>query len=454
MSQKIQIISFWGAVILLSISSPKLGLGQDTAIVSMDQLLEQVKRSRIKDAAANQERERRFLADKKTQEQLIQEALSDLKVLEEKSVALEQEFSANELLISEKRSQRDERLGSLKELFGHLTAVAGDSRTRFRNSITTTQFKQREKFLSNLIARMNDDADLPTIDQIERLWYELHKEATQSAKVVRYTTTVGADANREVVRIGLFNIISNGKYLAYDADTRNLFVLPRQPDGLADMANTLQASTTGFSAVGIDPTGAAGGGFLKAIINTPTLIERWHQGKMVGYIITAIGTLALMISIWRFWVLGKVTKKTKIQLKRSEINTDNPLGRVLKAACDYKKKDLEGLEIKLAEAVIKERVKIQSGLALLKIIAMVAPLLGLLGTVTGMIIVFQAITIYGAGDPKAMAGGISSALVTTVLGLIVAIPTLLLHTLLNTKARNVLQILEEQSTGIVVEKSG
>ena len=145
--------------------------------------------------------------------------------------------------------------------------------------------------------------------------------------------------------------------------------------------------------------------------------------------------------------------KIRGQLKRDEAKTNNPLGRVLKAAEDNQGADTESLELKLDEAILKESPKINSGLSLLKIIAMVAPLLGLLGTVTGMIIVFQAITIYGAGDPKAMAGGISSALVTTVLGLVVAIPTLLLHTLLSGKAKKLLHILEEQSAGIIAERA-
>jgi len=92
-------------------------------------------------------------------------------------------------------------------------------------------------------------------------------------------------------------------------------------------------------------------------------------------------------------------------------------------------------------------------LMFLKIIAVVAPLLGLLGTVTGMIITFQAITLFGTGDPKLMAGGISTALVTTVQGLCVAIPTVLLHTLVASRARRLNQILEEQAAGMVAVQS-
>ena len=439
--------------LLITLSVPVTGLAADEAL-SMNKLLQQVKEGRSKDAAENKKREQAFIAEKAQQEARIRQAMADVQALESRSAELERQFNANELLVEEKRKQRDERLGSLKELFGHLTGAAGDTRSRFRNSITTSQYPDREAFLSDLIKKMNSDTDLPTLEEIERVWYELHQEMTESGRVVKYPVTVGTEKGREVVRIGLFNLVSNGDYLDYDSNTRSVFVLPRQPVGLANGVRALQTSSSGIISVGIDPTGAKGGGFLKAIINTPTLEERWHQGRQVGYIITGIGAFALLVALWRFLVLTFTSTKIRNQLKRKEIKTNNALGRILKVAEDNRGSDTESLELKMDEAILKESPKIQSGLSLLKIIAMVAPLLGLLGTVTGMIIVFQAITIYGAGDPKAMAGGISSALVTTVLGLIVAIPTLLLHTMLNGKAKKLLHILEEQTAGIVAERSG
>jgi biopolymer transport protein ExbB len=424
-----------------------------TEALSMNQLLQQVKEGRATDAADNKKREQAFLAEKAEQERLIKQAEAEIKQLEEKSQTLEKTFNANEILVEEKRQQRDVRLGSLKELFGHLTGAAGDMKSRFQNSITTSQFGERDAFLDDLIKKMTSDTDLPTLEEIERVWFELHQELTESGRVVKYPVTVGTEKDREVVRIGLFNLLSNGDYLTYDSDTQRVSVLPRQPEGLVNSAKTLQSLSSGYSPVGIDPTGAAGGGFLKAIINTPTLKERWHQGRQVGYIITALGVFAVIIALIRFLALTMVGAKINAQLKADKANGNNPLGRILMASETYKDTDIDSLELHLGEAVLKETPKIQSGLSLLKIISMIAPLLGLLGTVTGMIIVFQAITIYGAGDPKAMAGGISSALVTTVLGLVVAIPTLLMHTALNGKAKKLIHILEEQSAGILAERS-
>lgn len=422
--------------------------------LSTQQLLQEVKQGRSRDAAENKRREQAFLAEKAEQEAKLKAAQAEIQALEAKSAELEKTFNENEVLVEEKKKLRDERLGALKELFGHLTGAAGDMRSRFQNSVTTSQFPERGAFLSDLIKKMNSDTDLPSIEEIEQVWFELHRELTESGRVVKYPAKVGTEENREIVRVGLFNLVSNGEYLAYDPDTRSVSVLPRQPSGLAGGASNLQSAADGVTAVGIDPTGAVGGGFLKAIINTPTLVERWHQGNVVGYIITALGGIALLVALWRFFALAKISSAIKAQLKKDDVDTSNPLGRVIKVAEDHKDSDTESLELHMGEAILKESPKILSGLSMLKIFSMVAPLLGLLGTVTGMIIVFQAITIYGAGDPKAMAGGISSALVTTVLGLLVAIPTLLLHTVLNGKARGLLHILEEQSTGIVAERAG
>lgn len=440
------------AAAVSSIGSPLMAQGQDS--LAMDQLLQEVRQGRLRDAEENLKREQAFKQDAARQDALIAEAQAKIAALEANSATLEQQFNANELAVEEKRVQRDERLGSLKELFGHLTGAAGDLRARFGQSITSAQFKDRSAFLSAFIKKMNDDTELPTVEEIERVWFELHQELTESGRVVKFNSQVGTQAEREVVRVGLFNLISDGEYLSYDGDTDSVSVLPRQPESYTSGAAKLQQASSGYTPLGVDPTGAAGGGYLRALINNPTIAERWHQGKLVGYVISAVGLFGLIVALWRFAALGAVMAKVSRQRKSDVAQADNPLGRVLLAGEAHANDDVETLEVKLGEAIIKERPAIQRGLPLIKIIAMVAPLMGLLGTVTGMIIVFQAITIYGAGDPKAMAGGISSALVTTVLGLIVAIPMLLCHTLLHTRARGLLHILEEQTAGLVAQRAG
>ncbi|WP_288131510.1 MotA/TolQ/ExbB proton channel family protein [Microbulbifer sp.] len=438
---------------LISVSA----VAQDEKATSLDQLLKMVQQSKISESAEHKKREAEFRRQKSNQASLLSQAENTRASEEARSAALEEKYEAQELLVQQKRQQLDERMGSLNELFGHMTSTAGDLRANLDTSLVSAQYPGRGEFLDKLIEKMNSQTKLPTIQEIERLWYELQRETVESGKVVKFNSTVilpdGEQAEQEVVRVGNFNIVSNGKYLEMN-DNHKMAELIRQPSGkYQGMASDLQAATSGFTAFGVDPTGPTGGSYLKAMIASPSIVERWHQGKIVGYIITAVGVFAVLLAIWRLIVLSGVNAKVNSQLRSSTPNTNNPLGRVLSVAEENKGVDGETLELKMEEAVLKERPAIESGLNLLKIIAMVAPLLGLLGTVTGMIITFQAITIFGAGDPKAMAGGISSALVTTVLGLCVAIPTVLLHTVVNGRAKRILHILDEQSAGIVAENA-
>jgi biopolymer transport protein ExbB len=188
---------------------------------------------------------------------------------------------------------------------------------------------------------------------------------------------------------------------------------------------------------------------LNSLIARPNLQERVQQGGLVGYLIIALGIIGLLIALERMVVLGIASRKVSAQLKSDTPRQDNALGRVLSVHDANKAADTETLELKLSEAIFKETPTLNRALLFLKIISVVAPLMGLLGTVTGMIKTFQAITLYGTGDPKLMAGGISQALVTTVLGLCVAIPMVLLHTLVSGRSRRIVQVLQEQSAGII-----
>ncbi|MFT5083647.1 MAG: biopolymer transport protein ExbB [Lentisphaeria bacterium] len=423
---------------------------------NLDQLIQMVKNSQIAESEEHKAREAEFRKSKANQATLLKNARSTKASEERRSERLEQQFEKQDLFVKQKRKQYEERLGSLKELFGHLTSATGDLRANIDTSIVSAQLPGRSVFLEAFIDKMNSDTKLPTIEEIERMWEELLRETVEAGKIVKFTANVsdpaGNTAEREVVRIGNYNLVSDGKYLSFNHKNGTISELPRQPGEHLSGAANLQDATTGFVRVGIDPTGPLGGGLLRALIGSPSLEERWHQGGFVGYVISSIFAVALLVSIWRFLVLSSVGGRVRSQLKAKSANTNNPLGRVLKVAEDNPGIDGESLELKLEEAILKERPPIEAYLGMIKIISMVAPLLGLLGTVVGMIQTFQAITIYGAGDPQAMAGGISGALVTTVLGLVVAIPTVLIHAFLYGKAKGVIHILEEQSAGMIAEK--
>ncbi len=419
--------------------------------VSLDELLKKVQSGRIQDAQENAKRIAAFNADKAQQTQNLASANAQRTDEEARSQVLETTFEENDLKIVELENALKERLGSLKELFGVLQQASGDARGQFENSLTQMQFPGRDEFLTELAQKMGQTSRLASLEEIERLWFELQREMTESGKVVKFRTTVvtatGDEAEREVTRIGVFNVVSNGKYLQYVPETGRLLELARQPQQrYLDKVNELERTSGGAAPFGLDPSR---GQILSLLVQAPDLRERIDQGGVVGYVIIGLGCLALLIAMERLLTLTFTGLRVRAQAKHTDKPGRNPLGRVLQVYHNNPKADIETLELKLSEAILKETPKINRMLVFLKIIGVVAPLLGLLGTVTGMIVTFQAITLFGTGDPKLMAGGISQALVTTVLGLCVAIPTVLLHTIVSSRARRVNQILEEQATGMI-----
>ncbi|MDZ7922858.1 MAG: MotA/TolQ/ExbB proton channel family protein [Marinagarivorans sp.] len=427
---------------------------QDKA-TSLEQLLSMMKSSEVTESKEHKAREAEFIAQKNERSNLLEKAKSSRIAEEKRSTDFEAKYAAQDLEIQAKRKQLDEALGALKELFGHLSSAADDYRSGLGNSLVSVQYPGREKFALDLIEKMNSETKLPTVAEIEKLFYEIQFETVESGKVVKFNATI-ADANgsavqREIVRVGNYGAVSQGEYLFFDRGA--LTVPATQPSGVAD-AGAAQSATTGLVAASIDPTLPLGGQIMQIMNDRPNLMQRIDQGGLVGYIILiGLGGIGFILGLYKFITLSVVGAKVSSQLKAKNASVNNPLGRVLKVAEENPNVDGESLELKLEEAVLKERPSLDSGLNMIKIISMVAPLMGLLGTVTGMIQTFQAITDFGAGDPKLMAGGISAALVTTVQGLVVAIPTVFLFTILSGKAKRILHILEEQSAGLIAEKS-
>ena len=429
---------------------------QAATAISLDELLKQVKTGRVTDAADNKARLDQFRANRSTQTKLLNAEKAEQKRQEQLSAQMEKQFEVNDARIIDLERAFQERLGGLKELFGVLQQASGDARGQFETSVTQVQFPDRTDFLLQFAKKMGQSNRLASLEEIERLWFELQREMTETGKVSSFTTNVvnssGVESQQEVVRIGAFNVVSGGKYLEFIPETGRLVELQRQPPSrytnrIADLMN----ATEGMHPIGLDPTR---GQLLGLLVQSPSLMERIAQGKTVGYVIISLGIVGVLIAIWRVLALSATSAKVNRQIKNfKQPNSSNPLGRVLQTFQEGSNLDIETMELKLGEAILRETPKFNSMLPLLKIISVVAPLLGLLGTVTGMIVTFQAITLYGAGDPKLMAGGISTALVTTVLGLVVAIPTVFLHTLVSSRARRLTQILQEESAGMLAERA-
>ncbi|TQV72162.1 energy transducer TonB [Aliikangiella marina] len=423
--------------------------------VNLDDLLKKLEQGQYQQSQENKRREQEFVQKRTEQDRLLKDAVADKRKEERKSEELEVASRDNDVKIENLERALDERLGSLKELFGVLQQVAGDTTSKFSNSVISAEYPGRGEFLSNLAQKMGNSSELASIEEIERVWFELQREMTESGKVSRFETDVvktdGEKSKQPVIRIGTFNLVSGGNYLEWNTDTQSAAVMTRQPvSRFHDTVAELESTTSGYAGFALDPTG---GNILGALIQTPSDLERIDQGGAVGYVILALGLIAVLIALERYIVLFITEQKVKRQLKSTELREDNPLGRVLMVKEKYKDVASDTLELKLSEAILKEMPKLTRSINFIKIISVVAPLLGLLGTVTGMIKTFQMITLFGAGDPQIMAGGISQALVTTVQGLIVAIPTVLLFTWLNTRSKNIIHILQEQSAGIIAERS-
>lgn len=426
---------------------------------SLANLLEMVENDRVAESAQYRERQQEFESNANRQQAILDETNERITAEEAEQARLSDQFEANEIIIRDKRDILRDRRGDLNELFGTLQGVAGDFLSTFEDSLISAQYPGRSEYVEGFIEKAGSTIEQLNPEEIERFWFYMQQEVVESARVAKFNADValptGETVNRSVVRIGNFNAISEGEYLSYDGDIGHLQVLPRQPDGsLLAAAAALENSSGGFTKVGIDPTGGVGGQVMANLVNFPSVEEQVRNNSgTIGFIIIGVGIVGILIGFLRLLILSLVSIKVRSQLKSDKPSKNNPLGRVLLVAESNPTADTETLELKLGEAILQETPSLESMLTLIKMIATIAPLGGLLGTVTGMITVFQQITVYGAGDPTIMAGGISSALMTTVLGIVVAIPTIFMHTVVKSRADNIIHILEEQATGMIAQKA-
>jgi biopolymer transport protein ExbB len=420
-------------------------------LTPLEELLERVSQGWNAERTENAQRELTFRENRDAQQQLLEEARAAMAYQEARSDALESRFGENELTLAQLEETLRQRLGALGELFGVVRQVAGDASGNLASSLVSAQLPGRDVFLSEL----GQSKTLPSIEALERLWFILHQEMTELGKVVRFPATIvtvdGEEVQTEVIRVGAFNAISGGKYLRWDSETQRLTELARQPAGIyLSTLPAFEAATSGMASLAIDPSR---GSILSMLILTPDARERVEQGGPVGYTIIVLGILAGLLAVSRWVAVFIAGRKVSRQKTSKEISVGNPLGRVLAVYQENESADTESLELKLDEVILRETSRLERLLWAIQVVSVVAPLMGLLGTVTGMIQTFQAITLFGTDDPKMMANGISEALVTTMLGLCVAIPLVLLHAVVSSGSRSVVEVLEEQAAGLVARRS-
>ncbi len=439
------------ARMLLAAAVVCLGLPSDGFGGELDDLLSRVRAEGKAVAEIDRQREQRFLAETEQQAARLAQAKQELAALQESNQQLRSAYQQNRESLSVAEQALEERTVNLQSLFQAARQGAAELAALFPESLVSAQFPDRVERLRPLL----DERQPPTLETLTELWMLLLQEMVESGKVTRFQTEVvggdGLSRSAELVRIGSFSLLSQGRFLRFDEG--RLYAYSRQPSvPLRQTSREFEAATAGMVPAVVDPgRGAA----LEILEQTPRLQERLQQGGLIGYVILTLGSLGLLIAVWRLLDTALISRRMRRQLRDPEHpSANNPLGRVLLAGQRLREQDPAHLELHLQEAALREMPRLTLAHSFLKLMAAVSPLLGLLGTVTGMILTFQAITLAGGASSGLMAEGIAQALVTTVLGLTIAIPLLFLHNLLASRSRTLIQILDQETAGLIAQGSG
>jgi biopolymer transport protein ExbB len=450
-------------VVALASLLPLSATAQETATSgSLEELLEQVQRVRQGETELFEQRVAQYNAASESEKAtMMREATARRDQLETQSTGLSETYTANDQRLRTLHGELNQKAGrlGLSEVFGLSRQVANDTASILSQSLISTQFPQagnelnRVEFLRSFAAARAT----PTAVDLERLWFEIHREMTAQGEVLRYQAEVvqpsGEAVPAEVVRVGPFTATSDSKFLAYLPELNALTVLPRQlPGEFMEIAQDFTAATEGYATAVVDYTR----GVLVALyVERPNWLERIELGEEIGYIIIAVGIAGAIAFFYQLFHLIFVRIAVRKQLENLDKPSDNnPLGRVLLAFRGDPKnieEDADVAELRISEAAMREVPRLERFQAFLRLGVAAGPLLGLIGTVVGMIITFQSITESGSSDPKLMATGIGQAMIATVLGLGIAIPLLFGNALLNSMSRTIVQILDEQSAGMLAE---
>lgn len=443
-------------LLLLTLSFASLIIAQDSSDeisvepTDIDILLDLVEENTLLRTKENQDRLNEFINNRNKQQKLLNDARRLLKLEKDREAKLTKNFEDNDARLSDLEEQLNLKIGTLGETFGVVRQISGDAKSNYSQSLTNLQFPSRIDFLADLAERKA----LPSVPELEKLWFTLLNEIYESGKVVKFDSPVldtsGDAVNQEVLRIGQFNAIADRTYLRFIPEQQVLEFLESNPPSTRSSVRAISSlERDGYAEFAIDPTR---GSLLSLILQNPGFFERINQGGFVGYLILLILLLGLAMGGMRFRFLVSERKSIDEELESGNLKQGSPLHEINEIILDTSL-DQEKLENKIEAVLSNTEPVYERNLSTVKLLAAVAPLLGLLGTVIGMIETFQAITLFGTGDPKLMADGISQALVTTMLGLITAVPLLFVHNQLDTRSREIVQIIEEQAIGRIASKN-
>jgi len=420
---------------------PLTGIAEQT---ELNTLFDLVKQSRLSQAQTNRNREQQFLEEQQHQQQRVNTLKKDLTETQKQYKKQQQQVSRNAQQVERLQSQLDERTHSLKDLFSAWKQTTRETLENQRNSLLSAQFKAQTQQLNTML----DKQELPDSNDLFSLQNILQQDIISTGQAIEFQGQVtllnGESSQENIQRIGPFTATTDNQFLVYNSKDQSLRIAVRQPDD--KFLQTIEAKQLNTV---IDPSR---GVVLQRLALKPDLLGRIQQGGIIGYVIITLGIAGLFLAGFRWLDIWLLRLKIKKQLKNPETpNTNNPLGRILAIYKGNSKDQIDSLEVKLQEAVLQEVPRLDRGLGTIKLLAAVAPLLGLLGTVVGMINTFQTITLVGSTDPKLMAGGISQALVTTVLGLTMTVPLLFSHSFVSSRVRMLVVLLSQQSLGIIAQ---
>lgn len=428
----------------LCLFSLPFAVSANTSLVEKTQQEQQVQK------AHNAQREAGFKLTEKQAKAQLDALIAQRGQLQRETEQLSSTFSSNENKLAKLEEQLRLETGSLGELFGVVRQTAKDLDAEMAFSVTGADRKEYKTVVEQIV----DAKALPSMTQLHGLWKGMTDQIVASAELrdvsVPYINGEGYQSVVHAYRLGSIGLIGEQGYLAWDGKRQVAKSYLKQPENGPAYSSLDVLLQSGLQAAVVDPSR---GIMLEQLANSPELKDRIEHGGVVGKIILGLLAVGAIIALFRGAKLLVIRQQIKSQLKNPSQPGNNPLGRVLGVYSKEQNRSVEALELRLLETIVDEQQGLEKGLSMLKLLAALAPMLGLLGTVTGMIETFQVITQFGNGDPTVMAGGISMALVTTVLGLIAAMPLLLAHNILSTQADNIRNILEKQGISLVAEQA-
>ncbi|MBJ6932776.1 MotA/TolQ/ExbB proton channel family protein [Vibrio cholerae] len=431
-----------------------LALSLPFAFVSVanasNSLVQQATQEKAQQQQHNQQREAGFVQTAQELQAAKAELLAERNRLQKEADQLSSQFSDNENTLARLEETLRLETGSLGEMFGVVRQNAKELQSELDQSVTGVEPRAHQQSIDDVVAAKT----LPSMAQLRGLWQAMSEEIRASGQIqtteIQWLNGQGETQTVPALRLGSLGLISEQGYVKWDNARQQALSYQQLPSDFPTFSHIRPLVDGDVVTMKVDPSR---GVLLEQLALTPTLSQRLQAGGVIGNVILVLLGVGLIIALYRGAILATLRQKIKAQLKNPEQPGNNPLGRILAVYNKEQQRSVEALELRLLEAVVDEQNHLETGLSMLKLLAALAPMLGLLGTVTGMIETFQVITQFGNGDPKVMAGGISMALVTTVEGLIAAIPLLLAHNILSAQAEAIRNILEKQGIGLVAQQA-